>query len=231
MEKGKSLIYKILNYVFLFSIFALVLTSIIIMFSIGADAFNMFSYFTIQSNVLVALLALFYIVANIIKDSKKQDVTNKLPFWIVLIIILNIVLTGVVYLTILLPEDLKDGTLIMGASQLSNILLHGVVPVLSLAYFLIFAEKKIVKLRHTYLFVIYPILYWCFTLLRSLSGIKFMGDSLYPYFFLDPEFNSQGFGMVLLYVAFLLALFYVVGLLLTLLSNYICKKKNAKARS
>jgi len=225
MNKGKILTYKILNYALPTAIFAMVLASIIIMFSIGANAFNLFSYFTIQSNILIALFALFLIVANILKDTGKADITNKIPFLIVLIMILNIVLTGVVYLTMLLPEDIKNGAFIMGASQVSNIMLHGAVPLLSLIYFLVFTEKKKVKLVNTYVFILYPIVYWGFTLLRSLSGIKFMGDSLFPYFFLDPEFNNQGFGKVLMYVSFLLILFYAVGLLLTLLSNHICKKK------
>ena len=228
MTKNKALIYKIFNYASLVALFAMVLASIIILLNQGADTIIMLSYFTIQSNILVALLAVFYIVANIIKDVKKQDITTKLPFLIILIIILNITLTGIIYLTILLPVDLQDGTLTMGASPVANILLHAVVPVLAITYFLIFADKTPVKLRHAYVFVIYPIIYWCFTMLRSLSGVKFMGTSLYPYFFLDPEYNNQGFGMVLLYVVGLVAVFYGAGLLLTMLSNFVHKKKLAK---
>jgi|GEM_PF-3729505 len=231
MYKSRNIAYNITKYALTGVIFGLVVYAITSLLVLGAEPSTTFSYFTIQSNILVALLALFLIISDIIYYVKKKEISSKVPFSITLIIIINIFLTGLIYLAVLLPINLRDGTMIMGSAMFANLILHGLIPILSVLLFIFFIKKKEMKYKFFLVFLIYPIVYWVFTLLRSLTGIKFMTDSLYPYPFLDPLYHNQGFGMVLLFVEALLVVFFLAGILIIWVSNKIHKKdlqKNKK---
>ena len=231
MNKSTNIGFNIAKYTMAIAIFGFVVYAIVALLAVGAEPSTTFSYFTIQSNILVALLAMFLVISDIVYHKKKIEISSKLPFSIILIIILNIFLTGLIYLTVLLPISLQDGTMIMGSTQFANLVLHGFVPILSVLLFIFFIKKRAFKFSFSWVFMIYPVVYWVFTLLRSLTGIKFMTDSLYPYFFLDPLYNNQGFGIVLVWVFALLAIFYLAGLLLIYVSNKLHKKELQKTQT
>ncbi len=88
---------------------------------------TVFMYFTIQSNLLIALVCLIGLCLIL---TKKE--INRIWFIIKLVSTISITLTGLVFCFVLAP------TMGFEAWNLANILTHVIVPICAIIYFLIF---------------------------------------------------------------------------------------------
>jgi len=129
-------------------------------------AFNTFTFFTIQSNLIVgvttALLAL--------KPSRSGIVfaTARLTG------VVAITVTGIVYHVAL--GNLLD---LQGWDQLGNQLVHTVVPVLAVAGWLMFGPRELTSARAVRWSLVFPVCWLAFTLIRGAMV------NWYPYPFID----------------------------------------------
>ena len=125
-----------------------------------------FSYFTIQSNILVAVVAL-----TLMLDPERDG-----RVWRVLRIeaVFGITVTGIVYSTLL------HGVVeFHGAAAVTNVLLHFVAPILAVVGWLVFGPRPRIEENTLILSLIWPVLYVIYTLAHGAAS------HWYPYPFID----------------------------------------------
>lgn len=163
--------------------------------SAGELTLNFFSYFTILSNILVALALTAPVVAPNSRPGRwfaGEGVRAAMAMYIVVV--------GVVYHFLLAPTWNPQGLALLG-----NSLLHYVMPAAFVLDWLLFAPKGRLKWSDPARWLIFPLIYGGWTLIHgALSG-------WWPYPFVDV--GALGLGRVLLNFVGLLAFFLIVGLL------------------
>lgn len=158
-----------------------------------------FSFFTILSNTLAASVLTF--------AAGTRNSTGKAYFlqpWVSSGIAVSIIVVGVAY-SLLLRQLWQP----QGLQWLANELLHDVMPVLFALYWWFYVPKGTLRLRHIGLWVLYPVLYFAYILLRG----HLLGA--YPYPFVDVE--KLGYAQVFvnacgIFAGFVLVALVVVGL-------------------
>lgn len=144
---------------------------------------RVFMYFTIQSNIVSALIAL--IGAFLLLG--KRNIGNA---WYVIKFIgtVSITLTGVVFTFVLAP------TLGKYAWNVQNVLTHLVVPLASIADYFITAVYGSVRKRHIFLVVLPPLAYAVYAGIGYAAGWEFSNGIHYPYYFLNWGSPAGAFG-------------------------------------
>ena len=144
---------------------------------------TVFMYFTIQSNIAVAIIALIGLCILFAKrkPGRAWDVVK-------LVGTVAITLTGVVFCFVLAP------TLGDKAWNFQNILTHVVVPVAAIADFFVMAKEYDIKKRSVLWVVVPPILYAIYAGIGFVQGWEFAPGYNYPYFFLNWGSPAGAFG-------------------------------------
>ncbi|MDP5227612.1 MULTISPECIES: Pr6Pr family membrane protein [Arthrobacter] len=144
----------------------------------GADKVgNFFSYFTIQSNIIVVLaLALAAAAAWRGETSRRLDFLRGAST-------VYISITGVVYSLLLTDIDVNVPL------PWVNVALHYTLPTIAAIDWLVDLPRPCIRLRGALLWLIYPALYLVYSLVRGPIV------DWYPYPFLDPR--TSGYGPVL----------------------------------
>ena len=144
-----------------------------------------FMYFTIQSNILLAIICAVGLVLMI----KCTDISRA---WYVIKLVgtVSITLTGVVFCFVLAP------TMRCAAWNVQNILTHVIVPLASIADFFVAAPCIDVRLRkRSVLFVTMPPLFYAvYAGIGYAKGWSFGAGARYPYFFLNWGSPAGAFG-------------------------------------
>ncbi len=153
-----------------------------------------FSFFTILTNLLVALGLTCSLAAPDSRWGRFFSSTG-----VAADTALYIAVVGVVYS--LLLRQLWDPE---GFQKIADIILHDVVPVLYVFYWILFVPKGGLRWKDSVSWSIYPLAYFAWVLIRgAVSG-------RYPYPFIDV--GTLGYTRVLLNAVLLLASFTVAGL-------------------
>ena len=173
-----------------------------------------FSYFTILTNIIVAS-CFTALLLNFNKS--RQGFLSGARVLAAVTVYISVV--GIVYNLIL-----RFTWQPQGLQLIVDELLHAVMPVLFIVYWLIFVPKNTLSWSDAFSWLMYPFVYLVFVLLRgSLSGF-------YPYPFIDVK--EIGYNKVLLNSFYLLIVFLTLSLLLVwigkLLGNH--RKKNKYLR-
>lgn len=154
--------------------------------SFGGRVANLFTYFTIISNVLVLVTSAAF---------ARGRGSSRLMRVLWLDALVGIVVTGVVYQVAL--AGLYE---LHGLSLAADILLHRVTPVLCVLGWLIFAPR-VLEWRTVWWSLAYPLVWLVFTLIRGAI------DGYYPYPFVNAD--DLGYGQVALN-CLLIGVFFVV---------------------
>ncbi|MEU6390155.1 Pr6Pr family membrane protein [Streptomyces sp. NPDC046939] len=185
-------------------------TGIVIDLVISDSALRVLSYFTIQSNVLLA-------VVLAVSAVRAWRADRPLPPLLTGGALLFICITGLVYHVILandasgfsMTEDAAEA--MTGARQVSNQLLHTVTPIGALLNWLLLTRPGKLRLRHAGIWMIYPLAYFGFALIRG--AIMTPGTpARYPYPLLDVD--QHGYAGVLGNAVIFGLAFYALALLL-----------------
>lgn len=162
---------------------------------------NFFSYFTILSNLLIALNLTFSMFLPKTKTGiffSGISVQTAIALYIFIVaVVYNLVLRGIVILT--------------GWQLIVDNILHVLNPVLYILYWLFYAEKEKLNWRNGLYWTIFPFLYFIYSLVRGAI------TNWYPYPFLNAA--KIGYEMVFVNVFIMIILFFVIGLLLIVLNN------------
>lgn len=194
----------------------------------GDYSFNFLSFFTTQSNILVALWMIF---GAVFWQKEGKNTSRILNVYTSLAITTYISITGVVYNAILLPVNVPTG-----ANQwFIEMSLHTLSPILMLVYFLFFMKKENELLLKTkefiktkiWFFFIYPIIWITVMMIRGEFRHHAHKAWPYQYFFMDVHQSFHGIpGYVIFIIAFI-AIFTLIGLV-AILWNYVIIKLNKK---
>ena len=104
-----------------------------------------------------------------------------------------------------------------GLQAVADELLHLVIPILFLVYWLLFVQKNELKWKHAFMWMLYPFIYGVFILLRGNAS------GFYPYPFID--MNILGLNKTLINVAGFVLVFLFGGLLFIGIGKWMNKKK------
>ena len=188
---------------------------------------RVFMFFTIQSNIAVAILC----AAGAVLLMRNRTVGNA-GHVVKLVGTVSITLTGVVFVLLLAP--------ILGnrAWNIQNTLTHVVVPIAAIADFFVAASGAGLKRRSVIWVIIPPMLYAIYAGIGYVRGWEFIKGQNYPYFFLNWGSPAGAFGFtkglpymgcvwwILVLLLFLLA----VGWGYVALANRLGKRAGQKAR-
>jgi hypothetical protein len=165
-----------------------------------------FSYFTILTNIIIAISVTVSLLrprssaGNFFLKSSTQTA-----------IAMYIFVVGVTYNTLLYnlwkPEGLQ---------LVVDNLLHRIVPVLYLIYWLVFVTKGKIKNNNTYKWLIYPAIYFVWVLIFG-AMTKF-----YPYPFIDV--NVLGYPKMFMNAGILLIVFLMLGFIAIAVKKNVGKK-------
>ncbi|NBA87810.1 hypothetical protein GVN16_18720 [Emticicia sp. CRIBPO] len=155
--------------------------------SVPMTILRFFSYFTILSNILVALCFSYLWLrpqkANLF--AKPANITA---------VAVYITIVGIVYNTVL--RSLWQP---QGLQYYVDELLHSVVPIMFVLYWLVFAPKNKLEWKNAFSFLLYPLAYMVYIFVRgAISGE-------YPYPFVDA--NALGYEHVIINCAYLFVAF------------------------
>ena len=140
-----------------------------------------------------------------------------------------ITITGFIYCFVLAPVAIITNSPLVTTVSYRDILLHIFVPIMTICEYYLFGHKTTLKKSDALLFLTYPVVYVSAIFLRAtFSSITFPGGSLYPYFFIDPTFNNQGWLAVFYYSTICLIFFFLLGLLYIFLNNKLTDINNKK---
>lgn len=156
----------------------------------AARVANLFTFFTILTNALVAVTSLLLAV----RPGRRSTLFSTLR----LDALLGIIVTGIVYHAVL--ADLYD---LHGAEQFADVLFHTVSPLLAVTGWVLFGPRGLVDRRIVALSVIYPLLWLVFTLIRGAI------IDWYPYPFTNV--TDLGYVQVALNCLLVTALFLVLA--------------------
>jgi len=162
--------------------------------SIASTVVQFFSYFTILTNILVALYC-----SILLLSSSKRNMGFDNPSTATALTV-YIVIVGLVYNIIL--RFLWNPT---GLQKLVDETLHSVVPLLFLLYWFLFIQKGNLKWKNAFPWLLYPIVYLFYILIRGIL------TDLYPYPFL--EITTIGITKVIINILVLCGVFLGMSLL------------------
>ena len=187
---------------------------------------TVFMYFTIQSNIAIAAIAL--IGGCILWSQAKPGAA-----WYVVKLVgtIAITLTGVVFCVILAP------TLGDKAWNIQNVLTHVISPVFAIADFFVSGIDSNIKKRNVFWVIVPPILYAIYAGIGYVRGWEFAPGYNYPYFFLNWGSPAGAFGFskelpfmgvawwILVIMAFLLLIGYLYLKILDGIKKAVNKKR------
>jgi hypothetical protein len=174
--------------------------------TVAGRVFNMFCYFTIQSNVIVGVTC-----AALARDPNRRSTTFSV---FRLVGVVDIAITGVVYHVAI--ADLHE---FKGRARVADQILHTAVPIVAVVGWLVFGPRRLTSNRIVALAAIVPLAWLIFTLIRG-PIVDF-----YPYEFIDVRIH--GYATVFLNAAIVTALFVVLALGATALDRWLTRRAMA----
>ncbi len=189
----------------------------------GYNGKDMFAYYTNLSNLLVcvyfALRCIFRAVGIDFARGLLFSATSQFA------VTLGITATFVIYHFILRPAVEKNKEEFEEFSHFytpTNILVHYVVPLLTLVYWFVFADKEGLGVGSVFAWVCLPLLYSVYAFVRApFKGNIYKTESPYPYEFMDPY--AIGWKMVLKCMGLLTVIFIAVGFVFLFIAKLIVK--------
>lgn len=164
-----------------------------------------FSFFTIQSNILVVFTttaAAFFPDTKLGSFFARPSTQTAVATYIAIV--------GIIY-SLLLRSVWEP----QGWHAVANHLLHDIIPIVFIAYWLIFAPKKDLTWADPVKWLIFPFIYIVYSIIRG----AFV--DWYPYHFADA--GQLGYPVALRNGAFILAAFLVVGIIFTAVGKILSK--------
>ena len=220
LTKGQKTVSVILKIIIILS--AIIGTTLSAMSSAASfmGGETVFMYFTIQSNILIALVCLIGCIIILMN----RPCSNVL-YVIKLVATVSITLTGMVF-SILLAPSMEN------AWTLSSILLHALVPLLSVIDFFVICNVMKVRKINALWVTVPPLLYAIYAGVGYIRNWDFSQGRNYPYFFLNwgSEAGAAGFSSnppflgPVWWILILLAFLIIVGFVYLLIADLIRKK-------
>jgi hypothetical protein len=163
--------------------------------SIPAHLINYFSYFTVEANLLVALM----LTITCVRPQAEQFLTTPS---VRSALVVYMIIVGVVYAVLL--RNLWHP---QGLQLLADRVLHDAIPFLYPLYWLAYLPKGSLRWSDPAWWLVFPVVYFLYSMLRGAA----FGTYLYPFF----DVAQLGFARVTMNGIGLLAGFFGLGVILT----------------
>jgi hypothetical protein len=171
----------------------------------GKGTLRFLSYFTIQANILVALMLIAFALRPKIEEWTVHPFERSA-------IASYIVVVALIYVT-----TLRELWAPQGAQWLADVLLHYLMPLGYLAFWLFVMRKAGLRWYDPLLWLIYPVFYLGFILVHG----RFTG--FYPYPFIDV--SKLGYGRMALNALGVLLVFLVAGYGVWIISRLLARRE------
>lgn len=172
---------------------------------------NYFSFFTILTNLLVACTVTLPLLAprsTAGQFSLRPTIQSATAVYIAIV--------GITYS--LLLRHLWNP---QGQQKIADVLLHDVVPVLYLAFWIFLVPKFTLRWSDAVRWLAYPLVYMVYTLARGFVS------HWYPYYFIDVD--TIGLSRALIHAAGLLFAFFGLGLFFVAIGRWTARSSSAHA--
>lgn len=168
---------------------------------VGFQFVNFFSFFTIDANVLSAIVL---VIGAVLTARRMTD-----PTWFAVArgsVVTYMVVTGIVYNLLLRGIELPQGTTLAW----SNEVLHVVAPIVLVLDWLFAPGRVELATRRIWIIIVFPLVWAVYTLVRGPLAIDHRtGDAWYPYPFMNPATSANGYLSVSFYI---LLITVIIGL-------------------
>lgn len=167
---------------------------------------NTLSYFTILTNLIVAIVSTASALRGVSNPVDTSDTFLTRPS-ILSAVAVYIFVVGLTYS--LLLRSIWDPT---GLSAVLDVSLHDITPILYVLFWFFFVPKGTLRWSHPVYWLIYPVLYVVYCLVcGAVTG-------RYPYYFVDV--TLLGYSKALLNTALMLIGFWIVGLVVVAIDRF-----------
>lgn len=208
---------KSLSLLFMFISWATIIAQLILMIQnrvapVGETLIRFFSFFTILTNILVAV----YFSAISLSNNSGAAFFKKPGMLTAITVYISIV--SLVYQIVLRPLWHPEGM-----QKIVDELLHTIIPFYTFVFWLVYEQRTRLRFTNIPRWLIYPLLYLIFILIRgSISNY-------YPYPFMDV--SKLGFSAVMLNSLYMLIAFSVVSVLFVIIHNALTAQKKSRKRN
>lgn len=190
---------------------------------------NFFSFFTIQANVIAAVTLVIGAVWALTTGRKEAEE----PRWFAVLLACAstyMIITGIVYNLLLRGVELPQGS---EPIWWSNETLHVVIPLVMLLDLFVAPKRRALPWTTVWIIIAYPIVWVVYTLIRANMVIAPASGNAwwYPYPFLDPHIQPNGYVGVAGWVAVISATFIAVGFLVVWVGRRRAERRPAPARA
>jgi hypothetical protein len=165
------------------------------------NPFNMFGYFTIQSNIILAVVYAVIAVVSLRGETASPALNIARGS-----VTTYIIIVGVVYATLLAPLGAAGGVPVAWA----NTALHIITPIYALADWILFSDRARIGFNRLWIVLIYPLVWVAVVLVRGAT------DGWVPYPFLHPD---TGYASVFFYVGLIVVVMFAFGSLVFWISR------------
>jgi hypothetical protein len=176
---------------------------------VAGHLIDYFSFFTIETNLLVALVLTIYCA----RPQAAQFLTRPS---VKSALVVYIIIVGVVYAVLL--RNLWHPH---GLQLLADVVLHDAIPFLYPFYWLAFLPKGSLRWSDPSWWLVYPVLYFLYSMLRGAA----YGIYLYPFF----DVAQLGFARVSMNAIVLLAVFFGLGVILTAIDHALASGESGRS--
>lgn len=179
---------------------------------------GMFCFYTAQSNLLVVVYEFALFTAWLFRSGAVLRLLAAPGA--ALAVTVCIWVTHLVFHFALVPYIRRTGKSFVDSSQdrIGNVLVHYVTPLLTLLQWVLWADKTGLGVRHALWWLVIPLFYLIYVLLRARTGRPIGSTELmYPYFFL--YLPTLGVKRFCLNVALLMVVFFALALILVEISR------------
>ncbi len=167
---------------------------------VGEAIIRFFSYFTILTNILVAVC-----FTSLSLHQKKEAGFFHKP-GVLTAVTVYIFIVGLVYNLVLRSQWNPQGWQLVADN-----LLHTITPLLALLYWFIYASTRNIGIQQLSTWLLYPLFYLVYVLIRGSFS------NFYPYFFIDV--SKLGYTKAFINALYVTCCFLLVSVLLTWLGN------------
>lgn len=169
--------------------------------SVSAELLRYFSFMTIWTNVVIALN---YTVPLLFPKSKLANFFEKPVVQGALLIYILVV--GLIYHFFLANQWNPQGW-----DKVTDVILHYIVPLLYLLFWILFSEKRKLKYINSIQWLIYPLIYVAYSLIKGAV------TNLYPYPFIDV--SKMGYTNALINTGYILLGYLILGIILVFIDK------------
>ncbi|MBR4745178.1 MAG: hypothetical protein IK070_00515 [Clostridia bacterium] len=186
------------------------------------DGINMLQFYTVQSNLLMGIMAVVYAVYDVLL---LQNKISKIPTGLSLLKLMFTVGVSVTLLTVVLYLTPITGSNCAALYMNSNLFFHILVPIFAIITFLCFEKTKSIKFRYVLLCLIPTVLYGVYYVINAFTHIV---DGKVPYKYDWYLFAQGSIGMTIVVFSVMLIFAYLISAALWRLNRIKVKQKQDK---